>query len=323
MKARLLAATTTAAVLSATLSGCITVHGEDAVIPAVGKGEARKVLDEFTAVNNKSNKTYDAGLNATVEAGALGAIDQAGLKSRKKVHPEGNDDFDPLKFSDSRFLIPKQAGWPKFFVADTKSNRGSDGRWFLLFQRDSADAKWKATYLAVLDPADTPEFAVGKDGYAKAVPDVGGGEKLAVEPDKISKAYARYLQEGEGEFAAGAHTSKWREEREKTAEKPGVRTEWADTPAVPPQFAPFGLRTKDGGAMLFFATHHHKKQTVAEGYTPQVKDPYVKALMTGTPKKSLTYVRVSEQAVTVPPAKKGGEITFLSRIAGLTSVKAE
>lgn len=323
MKARLLAATTTATVLAVTLSGCITVHGEDVVIPAVGKAEAKKVLDEFTVTNNKSNKTYDAGLNAAAEAGALGAIDQAGLKSRKKVHPGGNEDFEPLKLTDPRFLIPKQAGWPKSFVADTKSSR-SDGRWFLVFQRDSAEADWKATYLAVLDPANTPEFAVDEDGHAKAVPDVSdGGGKLAVEPDKIGKAYAGYLRTGEGEFGPGTHTSETRADREKNAKTTGVRTEWADQAAAPPQFTPFGLRTKDGGALVFFATHHHKKQTVAKGYTPQVKDPYVKALMTGTPQKSLTYVRVSEQAVTVPSAKEGGEITFVSRITGLTSVKAE
>ncbi|WP_240649155.1 hypothetical protein [Streptomyces sp. Z26] len=322
MRARMLAATTTTAVLGATLSGCVTVHGEDAVVPAIGKGEAARVLDEFTAVNNRSNRTYDPALNATVEAGALGAIDQAGLKARKKASPGGNADMKPLELTDARFLIPEQAGWPKSFVADTASNRGSGGRWHLVFQRADADAKWKAVYLAVLDPEKTPEIVVDEDGHAEPVP-TSDGEDLTVGPDEVGKAYARYLQRGDGDFTDGAHTSEWREKRAETAEKPGVRTEWADQGAEPPQFTPFGLRTEDGGALVYFATHHHMKQTVAEGYTPQVKDPYVKALMTGTPKKSLTYVRVSEQAVTVPAKKRGGDITFLSRITGLTTVRAE
>lgn len=322
MRARLLAATTTATVLAMTLSGCITVHGETAVVPAIGKAEAGKVLENFTETNNKANKAFDAELNATVESGALGAIDQAGLRARKEVSPEGNKDFKPLELTDPRFLIPEQAGWPKSFVADTRSNRSSEDRWFLVFQRDSAKASWKATYLAVLEPAEIPEFVVGKDGHAEAVP-LGAEAELAVAPGKLSRKYTGYLTEGGEGFAPGPHTDAWRQEREKNAEQPGVRTEWADLAAEPPQFVPFGLRTEDGGALVFFASHHHKKQTVAEGYTPQIKDPYVKALLTGTPKHSITYVRVSEQAVTVPPAGNGEGAAFLSRVTGLTTAKGE
>ncbi|OEV02496.1 hypothetical protein [Streptomyces oceani] len=321
MRGRLLAATTTATVLAVTLSGCITVHGEDAVIPAVSKAEARKALDNFTEQNNQSNRNYDAKLNATIESGALGAIDQAGLRARKEVHQGRNADYTPLKLTDPKFLIPKQAGWPKFFVANAASNQGSGDRWLLVFQRDDVDAKWKASYLAVLDSSEVPEFAKDEDGHVKAVP-AGKESGLTVPPDKVSKAYTRYLKQGSGDFAAGEHTSALREQRKKKADQPRVRTEWADLPASPPQFAPFGLRTTDGGAMVFFASHHHTKQTLAEGYTPEVKDPYARALMTGTPTESVTYVRVSAQAVSVPAAKGGGEIDFLARISGLTTVKA-
>lgn len=321
MRARLLAATTIPAVLVTTLSGCITVHGETAVIPAVGKSEAKKVLEKFTTTHNRSNENTDAKLNATIEAGALGAIDQAGLKSRREVDGKKNKDFKPLELTDPRYLIPEQAGWPKSFVVNAESNLSSGGRWLLVFQRNSADAAWKATYLAVVKPEDIPEFAIGKDGHAKAV--ATSGPELAVAPGKLSASYGRYLQEGEGDFAPGEHTSTWRDEREKTAKRPGVRTEWADLPAKPPQFAPFGLRTEDGGALVFFASHHQTKQTVAKGYTAQVKDPYVEALMTGTPKQSITYVRVAGQAVTVPTAKDGGDITFVSRITGLTTARGE
>ncbi|MGW7519139.1 hypothetical protein ACWGJ2_26485 [Streptomyces sp. NPDC054796] len=322
-RARLLgAATTTAAVLTVSLSGCVTVNGEAAVIPAVSKGEAQKVLEEFTAKSNKANRDYDARLNTTIETGALGAIDQAGLISRKKVSPEGAKDYEPLKLSDARFLIPKQAGWPKFFVADTRSNRSESARWVFVFQRDGADADWKASYLSAMAPEEFPEFATDKKGHVKAVP-TGGGSKLSVEPDELSKAYTRYLQDGSGDFADGTHTSERRAVRERTQKREGVRTEYADQEARPPQYAPFGLRTKDGGAMVWFASHHHTKETYAKGHQPPVKNPLVKALMTGTPKQAVTYIRVSEQVVTVPPAKEGGDITFLNQIDGLTSAKGE
>lgn len=321
-RTRLLAAATATVVLSVALSGCVTVHGETAVIPAVSKPDARKVLKEFTATSNKANSGHDPGLNATIETGALGAIDEAGLKSRKKLAPKGNPGYKPLRLTDARFLIPKQAGWPKFFVADTRSNRTADGRWFLVFQRDDAKSDWRASYLAVLQNAEIPEFVIGKGGYAKAVPG-GPQSQLTVAPDRLSDAYVGYLGEGTGDFAPGEHTSKRRDQRKGSANRPGKRTEFADVPAKAPQYAAFGLRTEDGGALVFFASQHHTKETYAKGYKPPVKEPLVRALMTGTPRQSVTYVRVSEQAVKVPAKKDGGEIEFLNRIDGLTAVKGE
>lgn len=321
-RTRLLASATATVVLSVALSGCVTVHGETAVIPAVSKPDAEKILKDFNATSNKANAAHNPGLNSTIETGALGAIDRAGLESRKKLAPKGDPDYKPLRLSDARFLIPRQAGWPKFFVADTRSNRTDDGRWLLVFQRDSAASDWRASYLAVLQDAELPRFVIGKDGYAKPVPG-GPRSELTVAPDELSDAYVNYLSEGKGDFAPGEHTSARRTQREGSANRPGRRTEFADVPGKAPQYAPFGLRTEDGGALVFFASQHHTKETFAEGYKPSLKDPLVKALMTGTPQQSMTYVRVSEQAVKVPAKKAGGEIEFLNRVDGLTSVKGQ
>ena len=321
-RARLLASATGTVVLSLAMSGCVTVHGETAVIPAISKADARKILKEFNSTSNKANSSHDPGLNSTIETGALGAIDGAGLKSRKKIAPQGNPGYEPLRLSDPRFLIPEQAGWPKFFVADTRSNRTQQGRWLIVFQHDSPDSDWRASYLAVLQKSEMPRFVIGKHGYAKAVED-GARSRLAVPPDELSDAYVSYLREGTGDFAPGEQTSQRREKRQQSANRPGKRTEFADVAAKPPQYEPFGLRTRDGGALVFFASQHHTKETYAEGYRPPVKEPLVKALMTGTPKHAVTYVRVSEQAVKVPAEKDGGDVRFLNRIDGLTSVKGE
>lgn len=312
----------TATALAVTLSGCVTVDGEAAVIPAVSKGEARKVLEHFTATSNKANKANDPGLNTTIENGPLGAIDQAGLKARKSVSPQGNKRYEPLKLTDARFLIPKQAGWPKFFVADARSNRTPHGRWLLVFARDSADSRWKASYLSVLGSDEIPDFATDGHGHVKAVP-TSGGSRLAVPPRGLSEAYVRYLQHGEGEFADGKQTSARRAKRKDSAEQAGKRTQFVDQTAKPPQYAPFGLRTKDGGAVVFFGSLHHTKETYAAGYHPPVKDPLAKALMTGTPRQSVVYSRMSQQAVTVPAKKSGDKIRFLNRIDGLTSARGE
>ncbi|NLU70167.1 hypothetical protein HCC30_23350 [Streptomyces sp. HNM0574] len=301
------------------MSGCVTVHGEQAIVPAVSKKEARETLDSFVKTNNEANTKLDPKLNSTIETGVLGAIDQATLKGTKKIGTPG--EYDKLHLSDTRFLIPKQAGWPKFFVADSATNREGNDRWLFVFERNSSKEDWKASYLSVLGPDEIPNFATDKDGYVKPVP-TGSRSGLAVAPDKLSKTYTRFLKDGGDEFAPGPHTSGWRQQREAVASNERMRTEYIDLPALPPQFAPFGLETDDGGALVFFGSQHHVKQTVAAGYTPQVKNKLAKALMEGKPKQSVTHVRMSQQAVTVPPAdESGAKVTFLNRITGLTSVK--
>ncbi|UGY91077.1 hypothetical protein [Streptomyces gobiensis] len=323
MKARVLAAAGVAMALAATLSGCMTVHGETAIVPATSKAEAKKVLKDFVTVTNKANQAYDAKLNATIERDALGDIDQAGLKARHAITPEGDEEYQPLKLTSTQFHIPQQAGWPKFFVVDAASNKASEKRWMLVFARDSIDDKWKAAYLGLLNPDDVPDLAKDEDGYAKAVPN-GGGADLLIAPDKLSKAYTTYLQDGKGStFADGPQTTEWRERREKWANRPAARNEWADLPADSEQYPPMGLYTEDGDALVFFASHHHTKQTVAEGYTPKV-DPLVEPLMKGEAKRSLTQMLMGQQVVSVPAADADeDQVGFLDRQSGVVSAEGE
>ncbi|MDJ0346411.1 hypothetical protein QMK19_32215 [Streptomyces sp. H10-C2] len=316
----------TAAVLLLVLTpvtGCVTVHGEQALVPAVKKAEAAKALDRFTRLNNEAKRTYDPATLAKAETGALGAMDTAGLTARHANHPEGNPGYVPLKFTDARFLIPKQRGWPKWFAADAVSSTGGGAHWLLFFQRSAASDPWKASYLAVIQPDRMPQFVLDKDGYAQPVP--LNDSALLVEPGRLSSAYTSYLQTGDAAtlaFADGAQTSQVRQQRRKGATSSAV-TAYADQPVDAGEFPPVGLRTKDGGALVFFASRHQSRLTTP-GKPLKVDDPDTKALMTGTPKTSVTLVRVSEQAVMVPPADDAtGKVAFLSRLLGLVTAKGE
>ncbi|MFE1785733.1 hypothetical protein ACFW9F_24965, partial [Streptomyces sp. NPDC059506] len=107
----------------------------------------------------------------------------------------------------------------------------------------------------------------------------------------------------------------------------GKVTQYADQPAGKGDFAPVALRTEDGGALVFFATHHQVKETVGKGYPLNVP-PAVRPLVTGDPKTALLQVRVAEQLVTVPSkaaAKKDPDekVSFLHRVEGLVSARGE
>ena len=67
-------ATAATAVLSLAASGCVTVHGELAVVPSVKRSEAAQALTGFVDAYNAADKAYDPALDQGRVSGALGQI---------------------------------------------------------------------------------------------------------------------------------------------------------------------------------------------------------------------------------------------------------
>ncbi|WP_328315229.1 hypothetical protein OG432_25240 [Streptomyces sp. NBC_00442] len=321
---RLTAGLVTATVLTVTASGCVTVHGEREVVPSATRAEAAQALTDFTDAYNRANKAYDPALDAGRVTGAFGATTQAGFSVRHVTSPSGNARYTPLALGDTAYAIPKQAGWPRWFVADTDSNRDQDDkgpgdtRWLLLFTRGGPDQGWKLAYLSVLGAGDVPAFKKDKDGWAEPVR--AGDTSLAVAPKELSADYASYLQGGKPPvFADGEHTSGWREARRKDAVRSGRVSQFIDQPLSEGDFAPLSLRTADGRALVFFAARHFERQTVAKGVRLDIT-PDEKALLTGRATSSLTREWISNELALVP-AK--GEVLVANRVQGLVGVRGE
>lgn len=306
-------------VLSMTASGCVVVHGEREVVPTATRAEAARALKDFTTAYNKADKAYDRSLDADRVTGALADIDAGKLKAGHKIDPRGNPGSVPLQLTDAKFTIPEKAGWPRWFVADARANKGNmNDRWLLVFTRSEVRRVWAVSYLTILAPGDVPTFKTDKDGWAEPV--VADDPALAVRPQKLGSAYAAYLKSGGNTFAPGPHTSQWRATRQQSASRPGLARQYLDEPLTNGDYAPVGLRTTDGGALVFFATRHYEKQTAAQGVHINITDRNIRALLTGEAKQSLTLEFVSNQAV-LDPTK--GQVKFLSRVQGLTGAKGE
>ncbi|MET9951551.1 hypothetical protein ABZ135_08365 [Streptomyces sp. NPDC006339] len=322
--ARTLLAAATASVLALAASGCVTVHGERELIPAATQAEAEQALKDFTVAFNKADKAHDPALSAERVTGALGEINQAGLKSRQVTSPGGNKEHRPLELTDAKFVIPRKAGWPRWFVADTDSNRDTDqgagdNRWLLVFLKGSASHLWEVAYLSILTPDEVPAFKT-EAGYA--VPVAADTADLAVAPGDLGERYAAFLKDGRpGPFAAGPHTTEWRAERKQVANRPGLVTQYVDQPENRGDFAPLGLATEDGGALVFFATRYFERQTAAPGYRPKV-GPDVQALLTGEIKNTVTKRWVSSQSVLVKPAGTTADgVVVVGRLQGVTAAE--
>ncbi|XIE78312.1 hypothetical protein AB6O49_09395 [Streptomyces sp. SBR177] len=314
-----------ATVLALSASGCVTVHGEQALLPAASPAEAAKALEDFTDAYNKADKAYDPALDADQVTGPLGEINQAGLRSRQITNPGGNPNHTPLELTDAKFTIPRKAGWPRWFVADTDSNRDTDKggpgdtRWLLVFLRGSAAEPWEVAYLSILSPDEVPAFRT-EEGYA--VPVAADGPELAVAPGRLGERYVSFLKDGQqGPFAPGTHTTGWRSERTKGANRPGLATQYVDQAESRGDFAPLALATEDGGALVFFATRYFERQTAAPGYRPKVSAE-VRALMTGEVKNTITKRWVSSQAALVKPAGTQADgVEILGRLQGVTAAE--
>ncbi|MGX2997575.1 hypothetical protein JNUCC64_25495 [Streptomyces sp. JNUCC 64] len=313
------------AALTLTASGCVTVHGERAVIPAATEAEAARALKDFLTAYNKADRANDPALDADRVTGALASIDQAGLRARRSLSPGGNRNHSPLRLTDVRYAIPAMAGWPKFFLADTDSDRDVDGaggrdtRWLLGFTKSGPDARWKAAYLTILNQGQVP--ALRSDDEGAAVPVPLDDAELTLKPGKLSKRYTDYLSDGGSGFAAGPHTDQWRAQRERDATRPGLSRQYQDQPLDGGAHAPVGVRTEDGGALVLFGTRHFEKRTVARGRDLKLL-PVERALLSGTVQQSVTLEYTSNQAVRVPPRKTPGPgVEVLSRVQGLTGTK--
>lgn len=307
------------AVLSLTASGCVTVHGEREVVRTATKPEAARALKDFLTAYNKADKTYDPTLNAARVTGPLGAINQAGLKARHAQHPDGNSRYVPLKLTDVTYSIPKKAGWPRWFVVDAEANRKPHGyRWLIAFTRADADSLWEATYLNLVLPDRLPELKKDEDGHVEPV--AVGGSGLAVAPRRLGGEYTAFLKSGGDTFEPGPHTTQWKAARDRNKRRLGLAVQYIDEPRDAGAFAPLGLRTKDGGALVFFSTHHYEKQTASKGLNVTV-DADVKALMKGEAKQSVMLERVSNQVALDPEGT--GKVKVLSRMQGLVGAKGE
>jgi hypothetical protein len=305
--------------LSLTASGCVVVHGERVVLPATTRAEAAKALTAFTDAYNKADKAYDSSLDAPYVTGAVADIDSARLKAGHVNSPSGNPDHTPLTLTDVKFTIPKKAGWPRWFVADAQGNKGGNFRWVLVFTRDDLDERWQVSYLTLVAPGSVPAFKTDEDGWAEAVP--ADTTQLAVRPDELSTTYAAYLKSGGKTFADGRDTSGLRADRRKEAKKPGLVRQFIDEPLTHGDYAPLALRTADGGALVFFTTHHYEKQTAYTGGTVQVPNKAVQALVKGEVKQSLTLESIANEAVLDPAGS--GPVRMLGRVQGLTAAQGE
>ncbi|MEH0490474.1 hypothetical protein QBA78_36070 [Streptomyces scabiei] len=177
---------------------------------------AGSILDHYQEINNKANKTRDASLLATVEAGQLYARSKADYEQFDTLSAKEKKDYGtPFYFTRRSFYIPPTGNW---FAAEASTN--GTNHTFMIFEK-SADTggTWKKVIslfpqqplptprtkggLAVPADADTPVGSLAPSGVTNAVEDLfasGGtkdGSKLSHANDNAKAILKTYKERGD------------------------------------------------------------------------------------------------------------------------------
>ena len=278
--------------------------------------EAQGVLAGYTSANNGANAQRSDALLATVETGTSYQID-AGI-----YRVQGAEDAPPYPAfgpARARYYIPRQeaADYPHWFVVQVaNANFASPGKVtgteYLLFTQAAPGAPWKNAIEPYLVPGGTaPAIALGSDGLATAI--AADTTSLAVGPARLPGLTAASLDgagplPNPGNLADRLDLEFWR------ATLPAASVSGRHAAASGGQV--FGLRTADGGALLFYTDAAELTLAPPPGNVLRLTIPGFYSPGQALSRAGIGYL---EQFATYVPAHGGTGLRVVADYSGITS----
>jgi hypothetical protein len=295
-------------------SGTGVMHGgaqsASAQRPAITKKQAEQVVSHYWEVNNEANEQRSDSLLGTVEAGSSYRMDTGAYRFDRASNPSGAG-YVPFDATRTAYYIPWQsagAAYPHWFavavtIADLATPQHPTGSGYLVFCQASPGANWKDVVEPnmVTGSRPAPQIATDAKGYATQVD--GGTSGLGIAPRKISLLTASALDNPgtaamkmPGTLADEMDEAYWR------SRLPAGST---DSDKHQAGAGPvFGLRTKDGGAVLFYSVSAELTLAPPSGETFELEIPgYYSSGQTLT---SACVGYIEQFAAYVPPAGRSG-----------------
>ncbi|MER6692759.1 hypothetical protein [Streptomyces minutiscleroticus] len=235
---------------------------------------AKRVVDTYIKVNNQANKTRNARLLGTVEAGQLYQQSKADFEQWDTWDKDKQDDYrEPFSYQDRTYLIPRQ-GTGSWFAVKARSGAGDDDQVLLVFDR--VNGAYKLVVAAYPDTGEKlPDIAVDQHGLATAVDAATPVGSLA--PKQLGAAYADLYETGgtkEGTHlaatkprAAAVEAYKQRNDNRKIARLAEKR--FYDAP--PAHSTVYSLRTADGGVLSAVPAAHTQELMLKPAYMATYK----------------------------------------------------
>lgn len=276
---------------------------------------AQAVLNSYTTTNNTANTQMSDSLLATYETGGSYALDAGSYREQQAMNLGPYPAFGPIH---THFYIPlESAAYPHWFAVEVTNAtfakpRKAANTELLVFTQASSSASW----LQAVEPyipagSAVPPIALGRDGYATAVTSATPG--LAVAPGQIAAVTAQSLDghgpvPNPGDLAEFQDAAYWQPKLPK-----GSTVTISHSPAAD---GVFGLRTTDGGALLFYTDAAEVTVTAPHGHTMHLAVPgFYQSSWTLT---SANLGFMDQFAAYDPPAGTSGP-HLVAEYSGLTS----
>jgi len=278
---------------------------------ALTMAQAQQVLAAYTTANNTANAQRSDSLLATIETGSSYAID-AGLYRLQGA--ENAATYPAFRPQRAQYYIPRETGYPRWFVvqvanAELAAPAKITGTEYLLFTQARAGAPWQnAVEPYLLSGAAAPAVSLGTDGLATPVT---AAMALSVPVGQIAQVTASSL-DGAGPLPNPGNLADVMDRGFWQGKLPASSVTDAHTPSGPV----YGLRTSDGGALLFYADAAELTLTAPTGEAMHLTIPGFYS-----PSQSLTRAGVGylEQFATYDPPSGSAGLRVVADYSGITS----
>jgi hypothetical protein len=296
--------------------------------PAITREDAARVLSRYLQVNNQANASYSDSLLHTIESGSSYAMDTGAYRFQRD-NP-GKAPYAPFTLARISYYIPRlpRSAYPRWFAVRGTSVSMTTGKnlgsMYIVFAQDSSRGAWKDLVEPDVLPghAAPPQIATDRTGYAIAVSTAGNTSRLSVAPAKARQITASYLDQVAAKqnahvLADAGNLTDLRDEvfwRSGEGGAPFTATDHHSMPADPV----FGLKTVDGGALLFYTLDAHLLLTPPAGKTISrlsIPGYYSPSTSAGLTSAAVGYIE--QFAAYIPPAGQSGRriVADISSIA--------
>jgi hypothetical protein len=273
--------------------------------PPITQVQAQQVLATYTSANNMANAQASQAQLATVETGGSLAID-GGIDQVKSA--SGAAPYPAYGPAHASYYIPLESpGYPRWFAVQVQNALASApgqliNSEYLVFTQGTPGAPWKdAIEPFILPGATPPQVAIDANGYATAVTANDAG--LALSPATAGEATATALDNRAGEPAIPGNLADQQALAALRREFPATSSETdRHSAATEPVF---GLRTVDGGALLFYDVAAQVTVAAQAGGTLPLNVPGF--LSPGSPAAHATLDYLEQFAAYDPPAGGAGQ----------------
>jgi len=284
--------------------------------PPITRSDAQRVLATYTNSNNTANAQASQSLLAGVEGGGSLAIDAGIYDTQRASHAAPYPAYRPVA---SSYYIPREspATYPHWFAVRVTNALASSGKVinaeYVVFTQASAGAPWlNSIEPFILPSAALPSIALDASGYATAVSSSTTSLMLPVATAGATTVTA--LDTGAGQPANPGNLA---DEEALMSLKKALPSHPSITSAHSATTDPlFGLRTTDGGALLFYDVAARITLTAAPGTKLQVDIPGFVSSAGQASQVMLEYL--DQLAVNDPPAGAGAPAQIIGDYSGLT-----